>query len=435
MVVFALLCVVSTVLVGTTSASTTATLTATLTDSTQITVAGATFPANASGIVTYTFSTPIRQTVVTDQSGSFRDHVTIPAGFQGRVHISARIRNVSATPKSADSPSAATSPSNSVTRSATASTASALGFAVPEVFGMTSSELDTVLNRVAGSGATWIRLDMAWCSIEETQGQFDWSYTDSAVAAAATRNIQVLGLPTCTPAWAANGGDWTTGASSPGQQAGYVAFIDALAQRYKGKISAWEMWNEPNLDQFWSPKPSATSYASLVRAAVPKIRVADPTATILTGGIGDGPPPDIHPLPWLEALYAEDVMTLFDGVAVHLYPDYAAGTIGEMGVIHEYRSLLDRHGDATKQLWATEVGATTLGQPGASETLQAKLLTEQVNTWRTVPNRGPLFFYTLNDFPASDESESNFGLYRKDGSEKPAVSAFRALASIEASRS
>ncbi len=67
--------------------------------------------------------------------------------------------------------------------------------------------------------------------------------------------------------------------------AAFGRFAEAAAKHFKGRDVRYEIWNEPDIAQFWSPKPNAQEYATLLREAVSAIRRADPAAKIVSGGV------------------------------------------------------------------------------------------------------------------------------------------------------
>src|SRR5439155_16083437 len=93
-------------------------------------------------------------------------------------------------------------------------------------------------------------------------------------------------------------------------------------------VAAWEVWNEPNIAAFWSPKPDPVLYARLLAAAAAAIRETDPHALVLSGGLATASDRSngrtIAPETFLAALYRRGVRHTFDAVAVHPY----AYTIG-----------------------------------------------------------------------------------------------------------
>lgn len=76
-------------------------------------------------------------------------------------------------------------------------------------------------------------------------------------------------------------------------------------QRYRGRVYAWEIWNEPNLKKNWKPLGSrplavndsqlefinlqgAWQYTNLVKASYSKIKSVDSNAVVLAGAIAAG---------------------------------------------------------------------------------------------------------------------------------------------------
>jgi len=91
------------------------------------------------------------------------------------------------------------------------------------------------------------------------------------------------------------------------------------------------------------------------------------------------------------------------------------------------RSIMRANGDAKKKIWATEWGAPTgASATSVTEAEQAQLVTAvltKLKAWRWA---GPSFFYSFRDKGTDPANrEDNFGLVRRDWSQKPAYEAFR----------
>ena len=130
----------------------------------------------------------------------------------------------------------------------------------------------------------------------------------------------------------------------PTQPSDFAAFVKELAGRYKDKITALEIWNEPdqaNEIYFGGPN-KAQRYAELVRAAYPAIKQADPNIKVLAGSLvgSNGV--------FLKALYAAGIKGYYDGLAVHFY------TL-TLAALREFRSIQVASGDNTP-LWLDEFG-------------------------------------------------------------------------------
>ena len=63
------------------------------------------------------------------------------------------------------------------------------------------------------------------------------------------------------------------------------AFCAAVAERYHGRVSAYQIWNEPNLSREWGDQqPTPAGYVELLAACSGGIREADPGAVLISAG-------------------------------------------------------------------------------------------------------------------------------------------------------
>lgn len=297
------------------------------------------------------------------------------------------------------------------------------------------SQLARDLDRVAASGATWLRLDVSWSDFEPAQGRYDWDEVDRVVAAARSRDLKVLGILGGMPAWIRPANtEWNYGPRTEAQRAAYARFASVAAQRYRDSIHAWEIWNEPNLPQFWQPRPSVEDYGKLLKVAYPAVKAASPSAVVLAGGTGGGSAPGtVDAITWYRGLYAAGLKTSFDVLAVHPYTNPNEANSEELAKVAPIRALATSHGDSTKPIWGTESGIPTAGEWSTTEEGAARLLLDTYALWQTIPHHGPLFAYTLNDIPINDSINGipgddrlgHFGLFRQDGTPKPAYAALQ----------
>ena len=302
-----------------------------------------------------------------------------------------------------------------------------------------AAELDRYMSAVRASGASWFRVAVDWSRIERTRGRLDWSASDRVLAAAQRHGLRVLGLVSYTPVWA------RTPAAGPSDTHGYPAdpetfgdFARAAATRYFAQVDTWEIWNEPNIEEFFSPAPDVAIYTALLRAASTAIHAIQPHATVLSGGLAPATDtaPDISPPTFVEQLYNSGANRWFDGVAIHPYvypalpssPGSASyNTFQRMQLI---RTSMLTGGDAAKKVWITEFGAPTSTAPrGVSADAQAASITEAVDLARRLGYVPVLFVYTLVDGGTDGRDvEDNFGLLTTDRSPKPAYLAVQRAA-------
>lgn len=289
------------------------------------------------------------------------------------------------------------------------------------------------LDRVAASGATWIRLDVAGTQILNSTWQ-NWSGLDAAIAGAQARGLKVLGiLSTLGDYQRPSGSSYNYGPTTDRDRANFADFARMAATRYKGKVAAWEIWNEPNLHGYWAPTPSAADYTKLLKAVYPVLKSVDPSVKVVTGGTGGySAAPDIKATDWMQALYDNGARPYFDAMGVHGYtaPWQTPVSLGEMKIpnLLRYRAILDRNGDSGKQLWLTETGTCTNTTRCATESEAVTFTKQSVANWMTIPNHGPMFMFTMRDTTTGHNGASaNLGFFRSDGSQKPTYAALQSM--------
>ncbi len=300
-------------------------------------------------------------------------------------------------------------------------------------------------------GAKWVRLFMEWAQSEPADDQYDayqMGSFDARIDSYRRRGVNVLIVVVKSPLWAAH----DPGADSrlvqpPRDPAKFADFLGFMAQRYAGKVQAWEIWNEPDDVSFWSTGPDAKAYSALLRASYPRIKAADPNATVLIGGLVGAN------FEFLEQLYDEGARGSFDAVGVHMatacrtdepgrYYREPSGRIGRFAFTgyREVRQTSLNRGDP-KPVWLTEIGWGTRTAPctdgdvagrrpsGVSETQQAEFLRSAYACLAGDDYVGPTLWFSLQDISDTESTFAHYlGLFRHDGTAKPARDAFQAVA-------
>lgn len=301
------------------------------------------------------------------------------------------------------------------------------------------------LAQLHGAGARFLRNDLGWASIEQEAGVYDFVGTgvDDFVAAAEQNGLRILfildyGNPLYGPAQAV--------VSEEGRNA-FAAFAAAAAVRYGGRGHMWEIWNEPNLPQFWSDGdagPNPEQYAQLVDAAVPALRGADPSATILAGAAFMGLPAVVPLLGGIEGgeflarLFAAGILDRVDGITAHFYRAEAPESVA--ATVERIRTSMKDAGQVLP-LWSGEWGYSTYDAeapptginflPAVSLDRQASYAARMLLTDYSLGLRGSVWF---QDHDAPDPSpgdiEQHWGLVRGDLAPKPAYEAVAALTQL-----
>ena len=310
-----------------------------------------------------------------------------------------------------------------------------VGFALPEhTIRGTDTQLDNDLDSLSRIGCSWLRTDAYWNACEQNQGTYVWTNLDRIVAGCSARGIRVVLVAHTMPPWArpTPTDPDVTGPVTTAQRDWYVRFVTALAARYAagGTVRALEIWNEPNLDQFWAPTPSAVDYRALLTAAYAAVKGVDPTMLVLgccTGGASGTP--DIPAVQFVTDVCAAGGVWAMDGVSHHPYALHG-GISGSLTETPAIQDAVSAAGRPHLPVWGTESGCSTGGTdtPVVSEDVQAQSAVQMWRYWRSIRARGPLFWYTLHDPPDTDTATSRYGPIRANGTDKPVVSVMQALA-------
>ena len=284
---------------------------------------------------------------------------------------------------------------------------------------------------------TWVRADFDWSAVEPNRGEFDWAYPDAVVKEASARRMKVLAILSHTPAWARPAG--VTNSTPPIHACDFAEFSGAAAARYAPLGQhAWEIWNEPNVSEFWQPAPDANKYGELFRAAAAAVRAVDPKATLLVGGLTSGnDTPNgsrISQTRYVEQLYRNGAAKVADAIAVHPYSfpwPHAGVVVGGLDEVPVLHHVMERHGDGAKKVWITEFGAPTgTAFDAVSESRQASVIMHARALAHKWSWAGPLIYFELRDRGTNAAvDEENFGMVRRDLSLKPAGNALIAARS------
>jgi polysaccharide biosynthesis protein PslG len=169
-----------------------------------------------------------------------------------------------------------------------------------------------------------------------------------------------------SPRWALPA-DAPDGLGPPIEDAAYWDFVGQVATRYKGRVDAYQIWNEPNLNSEWGRKPpDAVAYARLLRGASERIHSVDPSARVLMAAMAPTLTENsdaLNELVYLQQMYDAGARGSFDVLAVQAYglrggPDDPRVDASDVTFSRPLlvRQLMERNGDSATPVWATEMG-------------------------------------------------------------------------------
>jgi hypothetical protein len=213
-----------------------------------------------------------------------------------------------------------------------------------------------------------------------------------------------------------------------------------LASQFRGRVSAYEIWNEPDSRDFFTG--SVDQYAALVRAAYPAVKSTDPSAQVVLGG------PIHNDTDWLRAVYQAGVQGSFDVLATHPYtgptdlppefPDLRSDNIYLLTHVAAVHALMAAYGDGDKPIWFTEFGWSSHPNTGREANWARGVTLQQqadytVRAIRLVRSRFPyvtnMIVYNERNRATGNRQLDNYGILNRDLSEKPVYAALRSYLS------
>jgi Tol biopolymer transport system component len=212
-------------------------------------------------------------------------------------------------------------------------------------------------------GFGWAKEYTNWETVEPQPGQYRWDDPDNIVDALGGYNLHILMRVHGTPAWARPAGTFLS--YPPNDMADFGRFMEALATRYKGKVAAYEIWNEPNLDYEWGYlKPDPARYTALLKAAYLAVKKVDPQALVISAGLattGEGSATAMGDLAFLQGMYDAGARGSFDALGSHPYayghdPDTVDPWGLSMSRVIQQREVMVANGDDATPVWITEAG-------------------------------------------------------------------------------
>jgi polysaccharide biosynthesis protein PslG len=272
------------------------------------------------------------------------------------------------------------------------------------------------IDMIATAGFKFIRMDFDWDRIENKKGEYDFTGYEHLVDALAARGI----CPLFILDYGNHLYDSEMKRVGEKDRQAFARFATAAAARFKGRSIIWELWNEPNVPDFWKPKPDANEYMALAKVTLPAVRKADPDATIIA------PATSTIDLKFLESCFKQGLLEMIDAVSVHPYREGPPET-----VVTEYRNLSAliarfltngrEHMPIVSGEWGYPVTKAT------SKEQQGQYLARQflINLMTGIPLS--IWYDWHNDGQDPNNNEHNFGTVTWDYQEKPAYIAAKSL--------
>lgn len=248
-----------------------------------------------------------------------------------------------------------------------------------------SFKKDRTMQYAQNMGAGWIRQQFPWAEIEyrtdpgnpfwdTKNNQSAWDKYDGIVDLAAKYNLRVIARIDSAPAWSHPLTDTLKAPPDSAHLKDFAAFIQTFVARYKGRIAALQIWNEPNLTGEWivpDPKSkgqmlpvNAADYTTLLKTAYGAAKTADPNIIVLSAPLAttNDTTSNLNELAYLQGMYNAGARPYFDAMSANAYglslPPEDPPSPGKLNFrrVELLHNVMVKNGDTDKSVWFNEYG-------------------------------------------------------------------------------
>lgn len=288
-----------------------------------------------------------------------------------------------------------------------------IGLAIPD--GEIMSGTAAKISRINSLGIRAVRMDLRY----ETVRDFGLDHYDGVIRALRAAGIHVLAIL---------GGNLKV--ATPSEAQAFATHVGQAVTWLRARdVHHIQFWNEPNHASRAAPTPE--NYTRAIKLAYPAAKAANPNVFCVGAGLSNIPSSvngHISAADWLTRCYAAGAKGSYDALAGHPYSypyplNHPVDWTGWGVMVRVMRPIIEANGEGALKVWITEVGFPTTGAADFSEADQntefAQQLVAEMNRHAWI---GPAFIYSLQDRSGvASDPENVFGLYRTDGTRKPAA--------------
>lgn len=278
--------------------------------------------------------------------------------------------------------------------------------------------------RIREAGGTCVRLVASPRDIEPVRGKRDWKEFDHDLALAIKYEQEPMVCIVNIPAWASPTGEATHAYPYKTEMLpDFASFCTELAQRTRGKVRYFQLWNEQN-GCGWHCQDGfnmADEYFPMLVTCYAALKKGNPDCVLSLGSLDDA---EGHAPIFLRKTYEEMKKhsvtgPLFDVVSDHPYSENSKIMRGKLDALRE---ILNAQGDGGKPFWITEYGWHTGNTPPKEQAAKlAEVLEAFIQpAWKDLE---AAVYLCIADFEGTHDG---FGLTDANLRPKPAFYAFQA---------
>lgn len=227
-----------------------------------------------------------------------------------------------------------------------------------------------------------------WLDLEPQENVYDWTKLDRIVNEAARHGTEVTLVLGQTPGWADDPALLGSGPQYMPRLDAWTSYVTNVVTRYKGRIGAYQVWNEANIVNYWAQNAHNTParMAQLTSSAYGIIKSIDSSALVVG-------PAFATRLSWqrtyLRTFYNQRVGGVpiwkkMDAISLNLYPLSTGTPESSMKLLSAVRVDLALLGvPRSKPIWNSEInyGLATGGSGSSSGISQVKQASYVIRTY------------------------------------------------------
>ncbi|MBE0691063.1 MAG: hypothetical protein IH587_13170, partial [Anaerolineae bacterium] len=244
---------------------------------------------------------------------------------------------------------------------------------------------DRQVEMIAEAGFGWLRQEFPWEDIEiharddfedrrndrDGDGDIDaddvisaWDKYDHIVDLAETYGLRLQVRLSNPPSW--THADPAIGEKAPPDDVqDYVNYAVAVAERYKGRIQHYQVWNEPNIYPEWGEQPvDPAAYTELLCRTYDALKAVDPEIVVISAALAPTinlADRNLSDYVFLQRMYDAGAARCFDVMSTQGYGFFSGPSDRRMRPTtltfshHLYlRDIMVANGDAHKPIWLAE---------------------------------------------------------------------------------
>ncbi len=277
------------------------------------------------------------------------------------------------------------------------------------------------------SGSDTARLSLPWSGVEPNKGAYNWHGSDVLYERLLDRGIRPLWVLMDAPCFAQRApSSCDDSHPSPSYYDEFAQFAVTVAKRYPQSF-AIEVWNEPNYPKYWGGPPEPADYANMLKTVADALHAQAPGMTVVSAGLSPHADTDTSGAmgfrDFLIEMYERGAAQKADAIGIHPYPgvgpneDYQTDVRVYLGKI---QNVMDRYGDGSRPLWATEFGVSTGGDQAFSPEGAGEAISKLLEMFQRIRGVEVAIVHRFIEDPSLPGREGGFGVLNKNLTPKPA---------------